>query len=163
MLLDLVARDWSEPRIVRWLHHLGQELGVPRWRPRTPHRVIAAALPPKAQEDALTAVPADLEHEEHLPSTAPNMDFQQATAVLRKPLAGGAEPSGSVDGFGEDDDVALTAWELAHLREAVRTDPALVLAYTHIHGRTAAIATYGTIAHTILHTPAAYTSFHRTV
>ncbi|MET9083183.1 hypothetical protein ABZX77_15015 [Streptomyces sp. NPDC004237] len=158
VLLDLVARDWSEPRIVRWLHHLGQELGVPRWRPRTPHRVIAAALGRMAHQDARSAVPADLEHEEYLPQVGPNTAFQQAADTVREHLSG-AEPPESVDGCGENDEVVLTAWELALLREAARADPALVLAYARIRGRDAAVATYGTMATAILDTPAAYIGF----
>ncbi|MEU2624626.1 hypothetical protein ABZ642_42055 [Streptomyces sp. NPDC007157] len=159
---NLVARDWNEPRILRWLHHLGTELGIPRWRPRGPHRVIAAALHRKAQEDALTAVPADLEHEEHLPHTGPNTAFQQATAILRTPLGAGAEPPGYAARSGANDEAALTPWELAHLREAARTDPALILACAHIAGREAAITTYGTMATAILDAPAAYTGFSDT-
>ncbi|MFF3991495.1 hypothetical protein ACFY0B_44000 [Streptomyces sp. NPDC001797] len=162
VLLDLVARDWSEPRIVRWLHHLGQEIGVPQWRPHAPHRVIAAALRRKAQKDARTAVPASLEHEEYLPQVGPNEAFQQAAHAVRD-HSGSAEPRVSVGSYGEHDEVVLTAWELAQLREAAKADPALVLAYARIRGHEAAVATYGTIAHAILATPAAYTGFRRTI
>ncbi|MFJ8158374.1 hypothetical protein [Streptomyces sp. NPDC094468] len=164
VLLDLVARGWNEPRIMSWLHHLGQELGVPRWRPRAPHRVIAAALRRKAVDDALTAVPADLEHEEHLPPAAPNAAFQRALAVLRQtPPNGTARSVGDINGAEDELQSSLTTWELAHLREAARTDPALVLSYARIRGRAAAIATYGTMALAILDTPAAYTSCRRTI
>lgn len=158
VLLDLVARDWSEPRIVRWLHHLGQELGVPRWRPRAPHRVIAAALHRKAQEDALSAVPVSLQHEERLPRVGPNTAFRQATATLRE-QRGSAEPPEFAEGYGESGQVILTVEELAQLRQAARSDPALVLSCARILGRDAAVATYGTMATAILDVPAAYIGF----
>ncbi|MEU9979303.1 hypothetical protein [Streptomyces sp. NPDC051014] len=163
VLLDLVARDWSESRITLWLRHLGEERGIPRWRPRAPHRVIAAALRRRAQEEALTTVPAHLEHEEHLPMTGPNTSFQQATAQLRAQRGGSAESTvdeGRPDG---ESPSALTVWELAHLREAARTDPALVLAYAHVRGPAAATAVYGTVAQAILETPAAYTGYRATL
>jgi len=55
VFLDLVARDWHEGRIVAWLGRLGQEIGAPRWRPRFPHRVIAAALRRQDEADARLA------------------------------------------------------------------------------------------------------------
>jgi len=152
VLLDMVARDWSEPQIVRWLHHLGQEIGAPRWRPRTPHRVIAAALRRTAQQEARTAVPAGLEHEEHLPRVGPNTAFQQAVDALREQCRAGTAVWCSGDGLGEEDEVRLTSWELAELREAAKTDPDLVLVDARFRGREAAIMTYGTVAAAILDT-----------
>ncbi|MFJ3763002.1 hypothetical protein [Streptomyces sp. NPDC090080] len=164
VLLDLVAQDWSEPRIRLWLHRLGQDLGAPRWRARAPHRVIAAALRHMAHTNALTAVPADIEHEEYHPSAAPNRVFQQAITDLRKPPPNGnTQSADDVNSAENDPQRSLTKWELAQLREAARTDPALVLSYAHIHGPAAAIETYGTMAQLILSTPAAYTSHRATL
>ncbi|MFJ3762855.1 hypothetical protein [Streptomyces sp. NPDC090080] len=163
VLLDLVARDWGEHRITLWLRRLGEECDMPRWRPRAPHRLIAAALRRRAQEEALNAVPADLEHEERHPMTGPNTAFQHATAQLRTQRGGSAEALADEGRPDDESHSGLTIWELAHLREAARTDPALVLAYAHIRGPAAAIAVYGTIAHAILKTPAAYTGYRATL
>jgi hypothetical protein len=158
VLLDLVARDWSQPQIVLWLNRLGQDIGAPRWRPRAPHRVIAAALHRKAVQDERTAVPDDLAHEEHLALVAPNAAFHQAATKVRQQCtdAGGTDASGN--GYDEHD-ARLTAWDLAQLREAAKSDPTLVLATARIRGHAAAIATYGTMAVPILEAPAAGVGF----
>ncbi|MEU1273580.1 hypothetical protein [Streptomyces sp. NPDC005799] len=159
VLLDLVARDWTQPQIVLWLNRLGQDIGAPRWRPKAPHRVIAAALHRKAAHDECTAVPGDLAHEERLPPVAPNAAFHQAATTVRHQCTGASGTDTSGNGYGEHDEFQPTAWEVAQLREAAKSDPTLVLATARIRGRAAAIATYGTMAVPILEAPAAYTGF----
>ncbi|MFD8724674.1 hypothetical protein ACFV2H_43650 [Streptomyces sp. NPDC059629] len=66
-MLDLVTRDWNQLRIVRWLHHFGQELGIPPPAAKGTAPGHPAALHRMAQEEALSAAPTDPEHEEHLP------------------------------------------------------------------------------------------------
>ncbi|MGW1564105.1 hypothetical protein ACWCQ1_47795 [Streptomyces sp. NPDC002144] len=163
VLLDLVARDWSQPQIVLWLNRLGQDIGAPRWRPRAPHRVIAAALHRKAAHDERTAVPDDLTHEEHRPCVGPNAAFHQAATTLRQQFNGADGTDASRNGYGEHDAIQPTAWEVVQLQEAAKSDPTLVLATARIRGRAAAIATYGTMAVPILEAPAAYTGFRATV
>ena len=149
VLLDLVARDWSQQQITVWLGRLGQEIGAPRWRPRAPHRVIAAALHQKSKQDATVAVPAALEHEEEMPSAAPNEAFGAAAEALRARLAG-SNGAQDAPGYGEHDVVQLTDWEVAMMRDAAKNDPGLVLSAARNGGREAAIALYGTYGAQVL-------------
>jgi hypothetical protein len=137
VLLDLVAKDWSDTQIAVWLRDLGQELGIGRWRPRFPHRVIAAALRREDHADTQRA-------HGHLPAqpvlSAPNEAFQQARRTLCSRVA---EPVVSYGTYGEGDVVTPTAWELEQQWDALSADPDLVLAAARISGRDAAVATYG--------------------
>ncbi|NUR01282.1 MAG: hypothetical protein HOY79_33600 [Streptomyces sp.] len=83
VLLDLVARDWHEGRIVAWLAKLGQEIGAPRWRPRFPHRVIAAALQRRDEADARLAEHGPTPGATQ-PTTAPNAAFAAARQAVRR-------------------------------------------------------------------------------
>ncbi|MDX3672792.1 hypothetical protein [Streptomyces europaeiscabiei] len=148
VLLDLVARDWSENKILVWLNKLGQEIGAPRWRPRFPHRVIAAALRRDDKEAATRAVPEALAHEEHMPVVAPNDAFQVARDALRNRLEG--VPSEPRETVSEDDASELDNWDFAARMEAVKADPALALVVAQFRGREEAIRLYGTEAARIL-------------
>lgn len=150
VLLDLVAREWTEPRIVAWLGKLGREIGAPRWRPRFPHRVIAAAILREDEAAALQAVPDDLQHEEYKPAVAPHAEYMEALEKLRHRVGGPAEDVVSYGEYGEHDTAVATTWELAQQQKAVIEDPALVLAAARIGGREAALRTYGTAGARIL-------------
>lgn len=141
VLLDLVARDWSESQIVLWLGRLGHEIGAPRWRPRFPHQMIAAALLREGQADKQRTDNQGPDYDEALrKATAPNADFHQA----RERVRWAKEPTVSYGSYGEHDEVTPTTWEVAQQKEAAAADPALVLAAARLAGREAAIRTYGT-------------------
>jgi hypothetical protein len=143
VLLDLVARGWSDSRIVLWLGKVGQDIGAARRRPRAPHRVIAAALRRKDREDAVSAVPADLEAEEYQRPAAPNAAFAAARTVVRQrqePMAAYPTLAETPEHFGE----------LIEQREAAELDPGLVRATAHIAGRDAALRMFGPRAAAIL-------------
>lgn len=79
VLLDMVAMDWAEPKIVLWLNQLGHEAGTRRWRPRFPHRLIAAALLRKERTDKERTDNEGHDHDQALRhSVAPNHAFAQA-------------------------------------------------------------------------------------
>ncbi|MDX3298589.1 hypothetical protein PV569_33550 [Streptomyces scabiei] len=147
VLLDLVARDWSENKILIWLNKLGHEIGAPRWRPQFPHRVIAAALQRSDKEAATRAVPADLEHEEHLPVKEPNSAWGEATTALRNRLMGvPPEPeTGYEDSADEIDDS-----DFGDRMKAVKADPALARVWAQYRGREEAIRRFGSEAARIL-------------
>ncbi|MEW2302059.1 hypothetical protein AB0958_19135 [Streptomyces sp. NPDC006655] len=155
VLMDLVARDWSQQQIVVWLGRLGRDIDAPRWRPRAPHRVIAAALHRMATEDAKRSVPAHLEAEEDMPTTAPNAAFAAARETLRARTEGTPDVAATV---GEDDQVPLTDSEKWDLRDVARTDPGLVRSAARILGRDAAVAMYGTLGAQILDQHAEFTA-----
>ncbi|MEU9072386.1 hypothetical protein AB0D60_36555 [Streptomyces sp. NPDC048306] len=139
VMLDMVAKDWSQTQILLWLRDLGQELGVRRWRPRFPHRVIAAAMRCQDHEEVQRA-------HGHLPSTepaatAPNDAFRHARETLRNHDSGTVVSYGT---YGEHDTVTLNQWEAAQQQEALADFPELVLAAAQIGGRKQAIAAYGT-------------------
>ncbi|WP_333745766.1 hypothetical protein [Streptomyces sp. IBSBF 2950] len=148
VLLDVVARDWSENRILVWLGRLGQEIGAPRWRPRFPHRVIAAALRRDDKAAATRAVPEALAHEEYMPVVAPNGAFQVAREALRNRLEG--VPSEPRETVLEDDASELDNWDFAARIEAVKADPDLALVVAQFRGREEAIRLYGSEAARIL-------------
>ncbi|MEE1838132.1 hypothetical protein [Streptomyces sp. SP17KL33] len=151
VFLDLVARGWSENKILIWLNKLGQEIGAARRRPRFPHRVIAAALLRSDKEAAQRAVPKDLEHEEHLPVAAPNPAYQEAREILRSRYSSGPSTSYvSYGAYSEDDQVELDAYELAQQKAAVSAFPDLVLVAAQFSGREEAIRIYGGRAAEIL-------------
>jgi hypothetical protein len=145
VFLDLVARDWSESRIVLWLRNVGEELGVRRWRPRFPHRVIAAAIRRDDQAAAQRAITVGPDDEPYVRAVAPNTAFQAARDAVR---AGGpqvpAETLPTVDQAPED------TWDRATLREAAAADPALVLSFARFAGRDETLRVYGTAAARIL-------------
>ncbi|MFG2463366.1 hypothetical protein ACGFWE_40825 [Streptomyces sp. NPDC048523] len=139
VLLDLVAKDLSDTQIAVWLRDLGQELGVGRWRPRFPHRVIAAALR-REDHEATQRAHGHLPAQRDRAVSAPNAAFEQARRTLYSRVA---EPVVSYGTYGEDDVVTPTAWELEQQWDALSADPDLVLAAARISGRDAAVATYG--------------------
>ncbi|MFI5814893.1 hypothetical protein ACIA7S_28540 [Streptomyces sp. NPDC051643] len=143
VLLDLVAREWTESQILLWLHKLGQDAGGARKRPRAPHRVIAAALRRKDKADATRAVPADLEAEEYERPAAPNAAF----AAARESIRGRQEP---IVDYPTVDEAPELTWELAEQREAAKADPALIQSYARIAGRDEALRVYGTAAAVVL-------------
>jgi hypothetical protein len=147
VFLDLVARDWSESRIVLWLRNLGAELGVRRWRPRFPHRVIAAAIRRDDQAAAQRAHTTGPGEEAYVPATAPNAAFQAARAAMR--ADGPQEPAETVPTV---DEAPETAWDLATLREAADAEPGLIRSFARLAGRDAALRVYGTAAARILDT-----------
>jgi hypothetical protein len=143
VLLDLVARDWSDSRITLWLGKLGQDIGAARRRPRAPHRVIAAALRRKDREDATSAVPADLEAEEYQRPAAPNAAFDAARAAVRRHR----EPMGVYPTLAE---IPVFYEEILEQREAAELDPGLVRATARIAGRDEALRIFGPRAAEIL-------------
>ncbi|MFF1284351.1 hypothetical protein ACFVY4_26865 [Streptomyces sp. NPDC058299] len=142
VFLDFAAREWSDARIVAWLGKLGNELGVRRWRPRFPHRVIAAALrrdDQTATERAYTEGPDD---EPYVRPVAPNEAFQAAREAIR----GGHEEPSECWAIGEHDKVELDLLERAAHVEMARETPGLILAQYRFLGRESAIRTFGTMA-----------------
>ncbi|MEU5297974.1 hypothetical protein [Streptomyces umbrinus] len=140
VMLDMVAKDWSETQILLWLRDLGQELGVGRWRPSFPHRVIAAALRRQDQAAAKRAVTHGSDYDEALQHTVPpNEAFQQSTRKIRQ------DPSAQETyvEYAQVEDVPMNNWDRAVLREAAKSNPELVLAAVQISGRDAALRTYG--------------------
>jgi hypothetical protein len=137
VLLDLVARGWSENRILIWLNQLGQEIGAPRWRPRFPHRVIAAALQRKdAADKQRTEREGDDPEQDLRRAAAPNEAYAQARAAVRRfeePVAD--YPDLDAIPEGHDDRILL--------RDAVAADAALVRAFRDLAGRAEAIRVYG--------------------
>ncbi|GHB03623.1 hypothetical protein GCM10010330_67360 [Streptomyces tendae] len=140
VMLDMVAKDWSHTQILLWLRDLGQELGVRRWRPRFPHRVIAAAMRRQDDEEVQRT-------HGHLPSTepgpaaaAPNDAFRQAREALRNHDSAAVVSYGT---YGQHDSVTLSQWEAVQQQEALADFPELVLAAARIGGREQAIAAYG--------------------
>jgi len=143
VLLDLVARDWTDNQILVWLGRLGQETGAVRRRPRFPHRVIAAALLRKDREDTQRA-------EGHLPGenaapAAPNAAFQAAREALRTRRP--QEPAAVVPTV---DQVPVGEWDRATLRDAAAADPTLVLSCARHVGREETLRLYGSAAAAIL-------------
>lgn len=140
VILDMVAKDWSETQILLWLRDLGQELGVRRWRPRFPHRVIAAALRRHDQAETKRATTHGLDYDEALQHTIPpNEAFQQATRKIRQ------APSTQeiyVE-YPQVEDIPMDAWDKSLLREALTADPQLVLVAARVSGREAALRAYG--------------------
>lgn len=142
VLLDLVAMGWSESRIVRWLNQLGAAVRAQRWRPRFPHRVIAAALRRDDIDPTLTWTTEALP-----PRAEPNTAFQQATQALH-----GREP---VEEYPTVDEAPEDVQDLLHLREAAAKSPELVVAYARFAGREEALRVYGARAAHILDMAAA--------
>ncbi|MFD9721043.1 hypothetical protein [Streptomyces sp. NPDC059076] len=144
VFLDLTAKNWSQPKIVLWLQRLGDEVGAKRWRPRFPHRVIAAALRRLDQADAEQAIlHGPDEPRRHV--TGPNGDFLEARTVLKSGAV--QEPYEEYPSVQEEPE---DTWDLAALREAAAKAPDLVLALAHLEGRDEAIRVYGTAAIAII-------------
>jgi hypothetical protein len=143
VLLDLVARDWSDSRIVLWLGKVGQDVGAARRRPRAPHRVIAAALRRKDRQDATSAVPAHLDAEEYMRPAAPNAAFQEAREAIRP------RQERMVD-YPTADVLPELREELFEQRAAAELDPGLVRATAHVLGRDEALRMFGPRAADIL-------------
>jgi hypothetical protein len=157
----MVARDWSESRIVLWLNHLGQEIGAPRWRPKAPHRVIAAALHRSSREDSKMAIPAALEAEhDQQPVTGPpaTEEYRRARETVRRngeirqaqispvdPQEAGREWS-----IGEFTKVRSTDRQLENLRDASKADPAFIRTHAAVLGRDSALEMFGPEAARIL-------------
>ncbi len=141
VLLDMVAMGWSEPKIVLWLNQLGHEAGTRRWRPRFPHRLIAAALLRKDRTDKERTDHEGTDHDQALRhSVAPNHAFAQAS---RHAAARHREP---VHEYPRLADVPESADERALLREAATGNPRLVELYAQLRGRDEAIRVYGLTA-----------------
>ncbi|MFE5037118.1 hypothetical protein [Streptomyces sp. NPDC056683] len=145
VFLDLVAQEWSDARIVAWLQKLGAELGVRRWRPQFPHRVIAAAVRRDDQAATERAHNEGPDDEPYVRPVAPNAAFSAAREALR-----GAQHGAPADTMPTTEETPMDAWERAALREAAAADPGLVLACARIAGRDEAIRVYGTLAVGIL-------------
>ncbi|MFF8177759.1 hypothetical protein [Streptomyces chartreusis] len=140
VLLDMVAMNWSEPKIVLWLNQLGHEAGTRRWRPRFPHRLIAAALLRKDRTDKERADNEGTDHDQALRhSVPPNTAFAQAREATKRHRE-------AVYEYPQLSDVPESADERALLREAVAADPELLALYTQLRGRDEAIRVYGLTA-----------------
>jgi hypothetical protein len=137
VMLDMVAMGWSEPKIVLWLNQLGHEAGTRRWRPRFPHRVIAAAL---LRQDAKETRQSELQGPDYQQdlrrAVAPNSAFQQA----RLAISGRREPVVEYLGLHE---AAEETHERALLRNKAKADAGLVRSFFRHCGRQAAIRVYG--------------------
>lgn len=141
VLLDMVTMNWSESKIVLWLHQLGHEAGARRWRPRFPHRLIAAALLRKDRTDKTRADNEGADHDQAVRhSVAPNHAFAQAS---RDVAVRHSEP---VHEYPLLADVPESADERVLLREAVAADPGLIELYAQLRGRDEAIRVYGLTA-----------------
>ncbi|MFF7527278.1 hypothetical protein [Streptomyces pseudovenezuelae] len=137
VILDMVARGWSENRILIWLNQLGQEIGAPRWRPRFPHRVIAAALLRKDVADKQQTETQGDDYEQDIRrAVAPNAAFAQAAQAV----AGHREP---VVEYAQLDEESESADERALLREAAAANLTLVRLYRDLRGRDEAVRVYG--------------------
>ncbi|RRR79408.1 hypothetical protein [Streptomyces sp. RP5T] len=147
VLLDLVAKNWSDTQILVWLRDLGQELGMARWRPRFPHRVIAAALHRLDRTETERRTAQGPDYEEALQqSVPPNAAFGQAAQHVRQDSFA---RKGYVE-YPQVEDVPVDAWDLSLLREAVASDPDLVLVAAELSGREAALRTYGSAGACVL-------------
>ncbi|MEU2426983.1 hypothetical protein ABZ619_39225 [Streptomyces sp. NPDC007851] len=156
VLMDLVARDWSEGRIVAWLGKIGQEIGAPRWRPRFPHRVIAAALRRKDEADTRQAHHG-ADPDAARATTAPNAAFGAAREIVR---ANGDRVQARITprdttgaqswAYGEHDTSDLTQDDRAHQLAAGLVEPELILSCARILGRDGAVDLYGEAAANLL-------------
>ncbi|MFJ3497822.1 hypothetical protein ACIPPJ_30115 [Streptomyces sp. NPDC086091] len=147
VMLDMVAEDWSRTQVLVWLRDLGQQLGVGRWRPRFPHRVIAAALRRRDQARTEEAATRGPDYDEALrQAVPPSQTFQEAARRVRDRSAARE----SYEEYAQVEEVPADAWELALLREAAAADPELVLAAAQLAGREAAVQVYGTAGARIL-------------
>lgn len=137
----MVAMDWAEPKIVLWLNQLGHEAGTRRWRPRFPHRLIAAALLRKERTDKERTDNEGHDHDQALRhSVAPNHAFAQAFRDVA------ARHGGAVHEYPQLAEVLESADERVLLREAVAADPRLIELYAQLRGRDEAIRVYGLTA-----------------
>lgn len=146
VFLDLVARDWSEARIVLWLRNLGQAMGGRRRRPRYPHRVIAAAILREDQAAAQRAITVGPDNEPRVHAVPPNAAFQAVRAG--RPV----EPDESFEDIPTVDVAPEENWDRALLQGAAADNPRLVLSFAEIAGRDAALRVYGTAAARIIDT-----------
>lgn len=137
VLLDMVARDWSEPKIVLWLNQLGARLGVRRWRPDAPHRVIAAALKRQDEADTATAHGHTPAVEESVPSG--REEWRQACAGVRRHRE-------TVVDYPLLEEAAECVEERVLLREQAGGDLGLVRSFVQLAGRDAAVRVYGLTA-----------------
>ncbi|MFJ6650582.1 hypothetical protein ACIQPS_33680 [Streptomyces sp. NPDC091290] len=140
VLLDMVAMGWSEPKIVLWLNQLGHNTGTRRWRPRFPHRLIAAALLTLDRQAHQQQTQHGPDPDEDLRrSVAPNKAFRRA----RLAIAATREP---VVEYPDLRQVPEDAMERGLLRAAVAETPELVRLYAQLRGRNEAIRVYGLTA-----------------
>ncbi|MFE7444590.1 hypothetical protein ACFU7X_29560 [Streptomyces chartreusis] len=137
----MVAVDWSEPKIVLWLNPLGHEADTRRWRPRFPHRLIAAALLRKDRTDKERTDTEGHDHDQALRhSVAPNHAFAQAFHDVA------ARHGEAVHEYPQLAEVPESADERVLPREAVAADPRLIELYAQLRGRDEAIRVYGLTA-----------------
>lgn len=171
VLLDMVARGWSQARIVLWLRDLGRALGTHRWRPVKPHRMIAAALLADDRAEKATAelhgpteAPAGVTGAEFTQSVqrdrrgvqGPNAEFQQAVKRARDQHGfGGERQADLLAVFPQADQVPESTLDRGLLMNAARQDPDLVIGCARVLGRDEALRLYGTGAADILDTYAA--------
>lgn len=155
VLLDLVARDWTDNQILVWLGRLGQKIGAARWRPQFPHRVIAAALKRKDQADTMKAHGYGEPDEDTLrAATAPHAEYGQAREAVRD-IGDEAQARIALSLPDEDCELNLTN---AELQAAAKADPKLFLTAVTVIGREAALAAYGTVGAEILAAHDEYTA-----
>jgi AraC-like DNA-binding protein len=141
VLLDLVAKDWAEPQIVLWLNRLGLEVDARRWRPRFPHRVIAAALLGTDRADKQRTDTQGATYEDDLRhAAAPTEEFRAVARALREEV-----PETWAE-YPDLDQVPSQTWEKVNLQEAATQDPALILSFAQHAGREEAIRVFGTKA-----------------
>lgn len=141
VLLDMVARGWNENRILIWLNQLGQEIGAPRWRPRFPHRVIAAALlrKDKADKERTDSQGSDFDQavrQAVLPHEAFAVAAQKVAAAHREPV---------VD-YPDITEIPELSEERGLLRDKAKEDMRLLRLYMQLRGRDDAIRVYGLAA-----------------
>lgn len=155
VILDLVARDWTDNQILVWLGRLGQKIGAPRWRPQFPHRVIAAALHRKDEADTKKAHGyAEPDQDALRTATAPHAEYGKARRIVR---INGAEMQARVTPSLPDEDNQLS-FTNAEMQAAAKADPTLVTTAVALMGRDAALAVYGTVGAEILAAQKEYTA-----
>lgn len=141
VLLDVVARGWTDNQILLWLHQVGQEIGAPRFRPRFPHRVLAAALLRKDAGDTRRAHGHSGAPESG--ETKPNAAFGEASALIGERYGDVAYVTyPQLEDAPEDvwdRDLLLGAADPGHLRS-------LKYVYGEAHGRAEAVRLLGSVA-----------------
>ncbi|MGR3875718.1 hypothetical protein ACUXZZ_45115 (plasmid) [Streptomyces graminifolii] len=155
VLLDLVARDWTDNQILVWLGRLGQKIGAAHWRPQFPHRVIAAALHRKDEADTRKAHGYTEPDQDALrATTAPHAEFGEAREAVRTI---GDEAQAHITPSLPDEDCQLN-FTNAEMQAAAKADPRLVIAVAEFAGRDAALSVYGTVGAEILAAHDEYTA-----
>jgi AraC-like DNA-binding protein len=137
VILDMVARGWTENRILVWLNQIGQEIGAPRWRPRFPHRVIAAALMRKDHADKQHADAQGADYDQDVRhAVSPNQAFAQAARTI----AGHREPTVA---FPQLEEAPESIDERALLRDAAAENLTLARLFMDLRGRSETVRVYG--------------------